>query len=407
MKTQSNTRQLLSLFLASFTVLFVGMGLFPLLPLYASSLGMDSAGVGIAFALMHAANTAGHLSVGALAARINPRRLFIAASLLGVPALALAGLMPNFWLVAVLLSGVWCIGGLNLALVSIFTGLISGGGSRGRSFGLMGLAVPLGSVVGGVSIGQLVAWQGYAVMFLVLSGVWAMLVLIGLFGLKDGAISGKSRTAAAVSDRKAWGFFPLLVTASLVAGLGIAFTRLGIPLSMQAQEYQAAAVASTATVSGLVTIPVVLLFGSLADRFGRGKALGLSYTLAAAGAVVLASAGSLEQYWIASTLMLSAFATSGSMGSALATDILPKEKLGSGIAILSALNSAAGIAGFAGAGYLIAWLGPQVMFLVSALLPAVGLLFLSGMGRASTRLAQRQVAGAEARLDNTSDCLAC
>src|SRR5512135_340585 len=47
--------QLLYLFVSSFIILFVGMGLFPVLPVYAAEFGASRTVIGIYYALMYAA----------------------------------------------------------------------------------------------------------------------------------------------------------------------------------------------------------------------------------------------------------------------------------------------------------------------------------------------------------------
>src|SRR5574337_1132342 len=51
--------QLLYLFASSFIILFVGMGLFPVLPVYATEFGASRPVIGIYYALMFAANAVG------------------------------------------------------------------------------------------------------------------------------------------------------------------------------------------------------------------------------------------------------------------------------------------------------------------------------------------------------------
>jgi hypothetical protein len=50
---------LIYLFASSFLVLFVGMGLFPLLPVYATQLGASKTTIGIFFAAMYVSNAIG------------------------------------------------------------------------------------------------------------------------------------------------------------------------------------------------------------------------------------------------------------------------------------------------------------------------------------------------------------
>ena len=59
MASSNPSQQLRLLFLSSVIVLFVGMGLFPVLPLYAAQLGASRTTIGLLFSLMYAANSAG------------------------------------------------------------------------------------------------------------------------------------------------------------------------------------------------------------------------------------------------------------------------------------------------------------------------------------------------------------
>jgi hypothetical protein len=88
---QANRRQMLYLFGSIFIILFTGMGLFPILPLYAAQFGANPALTGIYLGVVYTAIAAGTLLTGWLAGRFSPRGLFIAGGALGVPALALLG----------------------------------------------------------------------------------------------------------------------------------------------------------------------------------------------------------------------------------------------------------------------------------------------------------------------------
>lgn len=81
---------LLTLFYASFVILFVGYGLFPFLPLYATEFGATSTTIGVYLALTYAAITVGSVLPGWLPQSLSRKRLFVATGLLGVPALFLA-----------------------------------------------------------------------------------------------------------------------------------------------------------------------------------------------------------------------------------------------------------------------------------------------------------------------------
>jgi MFS family permease len=385
MSEQSKRWQLVFLFSSSFLVLFVGMGLFPLLPLYAGSFGVGAGTVGLYFAMMYVSNGAGPMVTGWLAGRVARKRLFVVAGAVGTPALALLGRAAAFWQVVLLTSLVWFAGGTIMALVSVFTGLYANGNNRGRSFSIMSLASPLGALVGGALIGGLVDRAGYPTMFAVLGGVWIALPAIGLFLLKDQA--GPPRSAKRVKPATdaptlGWPFYTLMF-ASLLAATAVNISRLGTSLSMQAQAFSASAIASSATVSGLVTIPVTLLIGVLSDRLGRRRFLALGYLLAGAGALSLLFASQVWHYWLAATAMLVAFTVNRAMGSAVATDLLPPEGLNRGLSWLNASGSAASVVSFAATGFVMDGAGPGSLFLAAALVAMVAVVMLELLGCAS------------------------
>ena len=373
MGNQNANKQLIVLFFASFAILFVGMGLFPVLPLFAARFGATNTMIGIFFAVISASTAAGPMFAGLLAERMGRKRLFIASGILGVPALLLLGKATVLWQVIFMTSIVWFSGGLNLGLISIFTGLYAGEKNRGKSFTLMALAGPLGALAGGATIGHLVELQGYTFMFSILGILWASLPAVGILVLQDKSdqTPAASKMEPIVETRGFGKTFYLLLSASLLSALGINISRLGTSLSMQTLEFSAGAIASSATVSGLISIPVALLVGILSDRFGRRSFLMLSYLLGAGGTLVLSSASQLWQFWLAATLILIAYSLSGAMGSALAADLLSPGELNRGMSWFNTTASAASVMSFAGSGYLLDMIGAQSLYLLSAVLPVL------------------------------------
>jgi MFS family permease len=375
-------RPLIYLFTSSFLVLFVGMGLFPLLPVYAAQLGASKSTIGVLFAAMYVSNAIGSMLPAWLAGRVTRKTLFVAGSILGIPALLLLGRATALWQVAGLTSILWFSGGLVVSLVNVFTGLYSSGRNRGKSFSLMALPMPLGTVIGSVAVGGLVTWQGFAPMFSVLGGLWVLLPLIGLFALKDRApaesVGGKLLTAA-IPARFASSFY-LLLGLTVASALAINAGRLGTSLSMQALDFGPGAIASSATVSGLVAIPLTFLIGALSDRLGRERFLAIGYLLASAGVLLLVFATQLWQFWLAATLLLVSLSASGAMASALATDILAPEALTRGLSWLKGMNSMASVISFAATGIFLDNFGAGALYLVALILPAVGALVLESVG---------------------------
>jgi MFS family permease len=397
-------RQLMYLFASSFLILFVGMGLFPILPLYAAQFGADSGQIGLFYALIYLTNGAGPVALMWLLHYFSPRRVFIGASILGIATLALTAFAVTFWQMAALLAVAWFVGGVILAQVSIYTGQVASGARRGRAFSLMAMAAPLGALVGGTLIGQIVSAVGYPAMFLSLAALWVGLPLVGLFGLRglpDGRPASRAANVPAAVPGKLDLRFAALAGASLMAGMGISISRLGAPLMMKSLDFSAAQLASTATVSGLVAIPVVLLMGVLADRMGRGKLVMVGYGLAALGALILSQSATVAHFWVATTLMLVAFCINAGLGQALGTDLLESATLARGLSLLNTVKSGAAIASFAVTGYLVVAFGAPQVAVLAALLPvaAIGLLELeeklpAGLTLASLA-ARRQVAEPE------------
>jgi MFS family permease len=373
MKDQNANKQLIVLFLASFVILFIGMGLFPILPLFAARLGATNTTIGIFFAVINASTAVGPMFAGLLAEKLGRKTLFIAVGALGVPALLLLGQATALWQVILLTSIVWFSGGLDLGLISIFTGLYATENSRGKSFTLMALAGPLGALVGGTTIGQLIEWQGYGLLFSALGIFWAILPILGILVLQDTKESVPAASAPKIrtETRRFGQTFYLLLVASLLSSLGINISRLGTSLSMQSLDFSAATIASSATVSGLISIPVAILVGALSDRLGRRGFLMLGYLLAAGGTLVLSGADQLWQFWLAATLTMVAFSLTGAMGSALATDLLSPGELNRGMSWFNTASSAASVLSFASSGYLLDMIGSQALYLLAATLPVI------------------------------------
>lgn len=371
MLRQATSKQLLYLFLSNFTILFVGMGLFPLLPVYFSRFGAPQGMIGVFFAVIYAANAAGPLTVGWLSGRLSRRGLFIAAGLLGIPALLLLGQAQALWQVIVLTAVVWYCGGVDIALVSVFTGFHTSGTNRGRSFSLVSLSIPLGSLLGGATIGYLVSKHGFSPMFVTLSAIWMVLPALGLFAIRDRQQSVKtSATNMAVKGNARLGSrFYLLLVVALLSSVAINMGRLGNSLSMKNLDFSAGSIASSATISGLIAIPATLLIGYLSDRFGRRHFLAMTCLLASGAALSLSFASQLWQFWLVASLVLVAFCINGAMSSALAADFLPNSQLSRGLSWVNTASSTGSILSFVSTGYLMEWIGPRTLFLGAALLP--------------------------------------
>lgn len=95
--------------------------------------------------------------------------------------------------------------------------------------------------------------------------------------------------------------------------------------------------------------------------------------LAAGGALTLMVAAQVWHFWLAATLIMAARCISGSLASALATDILPPEALSRGLPWLRTLDAGAKIVSFATAGYVIDTLGATGLYLIAATLTVLAI----------------------------------
>jgi MFS family permease len=367
--------RLLGLLLSSLSTLFVGMSLFPLFPHYAGELGAGPGAVGASLAVIYIASTLGPAATGLLARRVRRKRLFIAAGILGPPSIALLGQVTALWQAVALMAVAWFCGGIILTLVNVFTGIYAEGAVRGRAYALMSLSAPLGALLGGAATTALLSRFDFALACLGLAGVWALLPLLGLLTL-DGRAEQRQAVTQAPAPAAPGAAFTIVLVASLLGHVAIAVGRLGTSLLMQAQELPAADVAATAAISGVASIPLILLFGVLADRLGRRPAFALSCVLAAAGVALQIGAAAPWQFWLAATLLLAAYCTSNALGAALAADIVGQAALGGAMARYGAAGSVAAAISFAGAGYAFALLGPAPLFTLAALFGLVAAAFV-------------------------------
>ena len=372
-------KQLLFLFLVNFVIWFIGMGLLPILPLYASQFGATPTVVGLYLAFIYLSIMMSTMMTGWLAEGVGHKRLFIGAGIIGTPALALLGQATALWQVVILTAIAWFSAGVGLALVGIFTGLHANGKNRGKAFGLTWLAYPMAGVLGGMTAGQLVTWQGYPLMFAVLGIVWFGWPVVSLFGIEYKDVSKLEKPAKRTSKlslRPGRTFYVLLLV-SLLSMITIFLSRLGTSLSMQTLNFSAGAVASTAVVGGLITIPITLWIGALSDRLGRKRFLIAGFLSGTVGALILSGATQLWHFWLAMAFLFVAITVNGSVASAYATDLLAPEALSRGLSWLKSMTYVAAIIGFATAGYVIDMVGATNLYFFGATLSIIAAIILS------------------------------
>jgi MFS family permease len=371
-------KQLGLLFCCSLVLWTVDNGSLPLLPVNASRLGASPTVTGFYLSFTYLALTAGTLGAGWLSDRLQSRKtLMAAAGLAAVPVTWLAGQARDVWQLALLTAALYLLLGVALTLANILAGLSAGSAVRGRVFGLLGLASPLGMLVGSLASGVIADRWGYPAMFAAFSLLLVFLPLATLLLQDKPAAQPEADEQTAASPKPGLGAgFYLLSAASLAAYIAYFTSILGRSLAMDSLGFSATAIASTAAVGGAIALPLAPVAGWLSDRLGRKPFLALAYLAGAAGLLLLALSSSLWHFWVAFSLLRVQGTVNTPVGNAFVTDLVPRTSLGRGIALFAGTAWIGGITGFAVTGQAVQSLGLGATFASAAVLPLASALLL-------------------------------
>jgi predicted MFS family arabinose efflux permease len=377
-----NKRHFIPIFISSLIAWWIGSGLLPLLPIYATKLGASPALVGNYLSIAYLMLAMGTASAGWLASKLQRRRgLFILSSVVCVPATYLMGQATNIWQLTIFTSIVWFAAGGGLTLLAILTGRLAEAGQRGKLFGALALTTALGGLLGGFTTGPIADHWGYPTLFGVLSFLWLGQIVSGLF-LRDKTASDHPSDQTLVSEPRkhqpivlSRRFLQLLIV-NLLAGTAIFVLLMGQSLAMNGLGFNASAITIISALSGIVGVGLNPLMGRLSDRIHRGLLLSITYVGSALALVMVALASSLFDFALVA-LLVAVQGAGAAIGAALVADVLGKDALDRGMGFFDAAKWAGGICGFAGTGYAVQLLGLQTTLLAGALLPLLALTLLA------------------------------
>jgi MFS family permease len=381
-----NKKQLAGLFLCNFAPFVVGSGALPLLPVYAAALGAPPVVAGYYLAIAYLGLAVGTFAAGWVSDRVHHRRaLLVAGAGVGIPTLWWVGRMDRVWALMALTGFVWLVGGFSMALTQIVAGLTAPREARGQVYGVLGLAIGLGGLTGGLLTGPIVDRWGYPTMLAVLA-LFLALWLVGAPLLGPGADAPAHPSEAATRRGRArlGHSYGLLFAASLVSSIAGFVSILGRSISMNALSMTATEISSTGAIGSAAGLPLPLLVGRWSDRVGRTQFLLLSYLASTAGIVVLALSNSLWHFWVAVVLGTVGSTISSTVGPALVTDLVPRETLGRGMGLYSATGWIGAVIGFSATGHAVQAMGMLPTLIAAAALPLISIALLLPVHRART-----------------------
>ncbi len=358
----------------------VGSGFVPLLPIYAVRLGGDPTVAGYSLSIGFLALSVGSILGGWVANRFGRRKvMLIAAGTVMVPISYGMGQVDTIIALVGLTAALWFLVGLNVTLLGLLTGLFVEKSERGRVFGIIGLAPSSAGILGGIASGMIVDQWGYEALFTLGALVYILLPLSGLLLADKPHVPRKLReggTTAAPSILFSRVFL-LLFFASVLAHIANSQIVLGRSLIMDTLQFDATAITGTGAVGALLSLPLPVFMGWLSDKLGRRPLIMICYFGSLVGLAVLASASSLWHFWAAMALqnMISAgFA----VGSALITDLAPRDQLATPLSMYNASQFIGYVIGFAGSGTIIQALGMSSSLMIGGglCLAAIGLLLV-------------------------------
>ncbi len=373
-------KQLIALLLCSTVYWAVGNGIVPLLPVFTVQLGADTAVAGYSLSVAYAALAAGAMAAGWLVGRVRSlRQVLILDAMIGVPFMFLMGQATTIFQLDVFMVVAMFTGGMGIALISILAGYSAGEQERGRIFGALAMTGSVGMVLGGLGAGPAADTWGYPGLFAAAAAFSLLNPLLSLLVEDPHAAheaAAPSPQAAAGKAGLGSGYW-LLFVAAIAAMVANMASQIGRSLAMNDLGFNATAISSTVTVSGVITLPLPLLAGWLSDRGGRRLILGVSYAAVTLALLVLANAVELWHFWLVIALATVQSVVGGAVTPALGADLVPRPLLGRAMALLSVTTWVGGIVGFGGTGQAVQGLGLMPTMLLAAALPVVGLVLLA------------------------------
>lgn len=369
--------------LMSFAYLLVvctGFGTGGLWPVYLRQLGARPMEVGIMNAVSGPANLVGALLCGWLSDRFRRRReTFIFAAGLFTLTWSLMSRATTWQQLTVLNVLAGFSFSMCTNMIVIMTGLLADASNRGRNFGVLTFVSSASLLITGLFWGPIADRWGFPALLVIDAIICAVSLVLSTFFTEpplvrtESAATGRQRSGPGGS--LGMGYYLLLIAAlfATIASYGASFGR---SVAMSQFGFSATAVGLATAIGGGISLPTPLVLGWLSDRIGRKRLLILCYATGLAALPAIGFASTTWGFWGASVL-LAIMTTSQPLQQALATDMLPHDLVGRGLAMLGSVQSLSILSSSLVVGAAFQGLGIRTTFLLWTIAPLVAIALLS------------------------------
>ena len=373
-----SARQVGALCLCNVTI-YAGIAAFVgVMPVYLTKLNAGSTITGFFLAFAYLCLALSAVIAGHLSDRLGRRKgVLLLSGACAAPLAWLMGATTTVVPLLVLTGCLWFVTGTALTMVTILAGLCAPAAKRGRIFGWLTLSVSLGLLLGNLVSGPVVDRWGYHALFMILGLVYLALPGASAFAsdkhVEPAPRTGAPRGARAILTQRS---FLFLLVASIVGQAANVVIVLSRALLMHGLHFEVAAITTAAALGSVVTVPLPLLAGRLADRLGPKPILAVCFASTPLGLLILVGAHVFWQFWVASALQ-TVLGASLVVASALVSDLFPEERRGTALALLNATPYIGIVLGLSAGGLAISVVRMTPTLLLSMLLSLVALLVLS------------------------------
>lgn len=355
--------------------------LVPILPAFASSLGIDTFRIGLIVAGFGVGRIVANIPAGLLSKRVSRVALFTSGASGVVLFSALSGLVSTFeWLLVLrVLTGV--AGGITITCGQTLLADAMPVGSLARAMSLLqGLQLAGGAI--GPAVGALAAaFFGMRAPFYV-SGLICAAFVVWILGrgrlrrslARVAPIEGAPITEVA---RRSTSFL-----AACAAGFAVFFSRFGVQQTLLPLiAFQGLGLSATwlgMIFSGMAVLNVVcvLLLGGLSDRWGRRRVIVLSLLGTAAATAAFALPSTTWLFILIALVFGVSTSIGGPVPAAYVAEIVGRSRRGPAIGVYRTFGDLAGIVGPIAIGFVLSWSGFTAAILMSAgVCLAAGILF--------------------------------